>query len=165
MAAARRSGAAATCWHACTAWCSLPAAWVGVAVLVAVGCLLGSLQVAVALVVFIFSPILRRCMLALVRHVYPTEAGRIHVWSLLWLRRWWLRDRRHARPLTNRLKTALQRRRKVGGVRRRTAVLHTHCRWFTGQLQLYPGGSNLGRCPEVLYRRPGRRRRRPRGPS
>ena len=99
MAERRSSGAAAKCWHACTAWCSLPAAWIGVAVLVAVGCLLGSLQVAVALVVLIFSPILRRCMLALVRHVYPTEAGRIHVWSLLWLRRWWLRDRRHARPL------------------------------------------------------------------
>ena len=99
MAERRSSGAAATCWQACTAWCALPAAWVGVAVLVAVGCLLGSLQVAVALVVLIFSPILRRCMLALVRHVYPTEAGRIHVWSLLWLRRWWLRDRRHARPL------------------------------------------------------------------
>jgi glyoxylase-like metal-dependent hydrolase (beta-lactamase superfamily II) len=99
MAERRSSGAAASCWQACTAWCSLPAAWVGVAVLVAVGCLLGSLQVAVALVVLIFSPILRRCMLALVRHVYPTEAGRIHVWSLLWLRRWWLRDRRHARPL------------------------------------------------------------------
>ena len=55
MAAERRSGAAASCWQACTAWCSLPAAWVGVAVLVAVGCLLGSLQVAVALVVLIFS--------------------------------------------------------------------------------------------------------------
>ena len=55
MAERRSSGAAAKCWQACTAWCSLPAAWVGVAVLVAVGCLLGSLQVAVALVVLIFS--------------------------------------------------------------------------------------------------------------
>ena len=96
--AARRS-AATTCWRACTAWCSLPAAWVGVAVLVALGCLLGSLQLAVGLVVLLCSPILRQCMLGLVRYVYPMEVGRIHVWTLLFIRRWFNGDRRHARPL------------------------------------------------------------------
>ena len=82
-----------------TGWCSLPAAWVALALLLAMGAMLGSIQLLVGILMLFASPLLKRGFLAVVRHVYPTEFGRVHVWFMLFVRRHWLGNRHHARPI------------------------------------------------------------------
>lgn len=80
-------------------WCALPAAWVGVTAIVAFGTMLGGIQLVFAILMVSATPILRRCFLLVVRHIYPTRVGKIHIWFMLFIRRYWLRGKRHTQPI------------------------------------------------------------------
>ncbi|KAJ8602217.1 hypothetical protein CTAYLR_003650 [Chrysophaeum taylorii] len=86
-------------WSFIGEWCALPAAWVALVAIVVLGATLGGIQLIFALVMLVASPLLRRGFLAVVRHIYPTRVGRVHVWFMLVVRRYWLRGRRHAVPI------------------------------------------------------------------
>lgn len=80
-------------------WCALPAAWVGVTAIVVFGTMLGGIQLVFAILMVSATPILRRCFLLIVRHIYPTRVGKIHIWFMLFVRRYWLRGKRHTQPI------------------------------------------------------------------
>ena len=46
----------------------------------ALGATLGGMQLGVGIVMIVASPILRHCFLAIVRHLYPTSVGMVHIW-------------------------------------------------------------------------------------
>lgn len=74
-------------------WCALPAAWVGVIAIAVLGTTLGGIQLVFALLMVVFSPILRLCFLGIVRHIYPTRVGQVHVWFMMFVRDYWMRKK------------------------------------------------------------------------
>ncbi|KAJ1450576.1 beta-lactamase-like protein [Pelagophyceae sp. CCMP2097] len=81
------------------AWCGLPAGYVALTLLLLLGASVGAVQVAVGCVMLILAPLVKRCFLAVIRQLYPTRAGRVHVWFMLFVRRHWMQDRKHAVPV------------------------------------------------------------------
>lgn len=80
-------------------WGLIPAGWVSLLLIIAFGGGLGAAQLVVLGLVVLVRPILRLCFLFFMRVLYPTRVGKVHVWAMLMVRKYWLNDRRHALPI------------------------------------------------------------------
>ena len=77
---------------------ALPGAWVGLMCILVLGATLGGAQLAFGMVMLLASPVFRRSFLGVVRHLYPTRIGIVHIWFLLFVRRYWMRKKRPVQP-------------------------------------------------------------------